>query len=97
MSKKNKFDFSHLVSDKFIKDGEKISFVSDSNFFGFVTKQPNGEYKVKFNNETTTLHAVATKLLGMEPPDHASKWFKAENGKTLYELWQLDIEVRKAA
>ena len=97
MSKKNKFDLTHLVHNGFVKENDKIYFVSDPKMFATVCKHPSGEYKVKFQNEVMTVHAVAQRCLGQDPPDHASKWFKIENGKTLYDLWQMDIEVRKAA
>jgi hypothetical protein len=97
MSRKNKFDLTGLVHSGFLKDGEKIAFVSDPSKSGVVTKQPNGEYKVLFMKETITLHALAQKLLGMDPPGHASKWFKASNGKTLYDLWQEDQGYAEAA
>ena len=97
MSKKHKFDLSHIVHDELLKEGDKLYFVSDPKFFAVITKHPSGEYKVKFNNEIVTIHAVAQKCLGQEPPDHATKWFRAENGKTLFEIWQLDNEMRDAA
>jgi hypothetical protein len=97
MSKKKKFDLTHLVHTGFLKDGETIAFVSDPSKTAKVIKQPNGEYKLKTAEETTTLHAYAQKCLGTEPPIHASKWFKATSGKTLYDLWQQDIEDQKAA
>jgi hypothetical protein len=85
--KKNKFDLTHLVHDGSIKDGQTLYFVSDATKTCTVAKQPNGEFKVVVNKETTTIHAFAHKLLGMDPPDHAAKWFRTENGKTLFEIW----------
>ena len=90
--KKGKFDLSHLVHDSYLKDGETISFVSDPSKTAIITKQPNGEFKLKVGKETVTVHAFAQTCLGTEPPDHASKWFKAKSGKTLYELWQLSLD-----
>ncbi|MBI2605703.1 MAG: hypothetical protein HYW49_06445 [Deltaproteobacteria bacterium] len=97
MSKKNKFDLTHIVHNGLLKDGEKVYFVSDPKFYATVCKLPSGEYKISVGSETMTVHAAVQKCLGQEPPDHASKWFRAENGKTLYELWQLDNEIRDAA
>lgn len=88
--KKNKFDLTALVHDGSIKDGQTLFFVSDPKTTCKVTKQPNGEYKVTVGAETMTIHAFAQKCLGMDPPDHASKWFRTENNKTLYELWHAD-------
>ena len=85
--KKGKFDLSHLVHDGFLKEGQPIFFVSDPKKSAQVAKQPNGEYKITVGGETTTVHAFATKCLGQEPPDHASKWFRDEKGATLYDLW----------
>lgn len=97
MSKKHKFDLTNLVHDDLVKEGEKLCFVSNPSMFGIVTKMPNHEYKVKYQGETITVHAFAQKCLGQEPPDHASKWFKGDSGKTLYELWQMDLDIRDAA
>jgi hypothetical protein len=88
--KKHKFDLTHLVHEGTLKDGQVLHFVSDANKTCKVAKQPNGEFKVTVGAETTTLHAYAQKLLGMDPPDHASKWFRTSDGKTLYDLWHAD-------
>ncbi|MFL5812617.1 MAG: hypothetical protein ACJ763_03495 [Bdellovibrionia bacterium] len=89
--KKNKFDLTHLVHDGSLKDGQVLFFVSDPKKTCKITKQPNGEFKVIVGTgagaETMTVHAFAQKCLGMDPPDHASKWFRTESGKTLYDLW----------
>lgn len=88
MSKKHKFDLTKLVHDGAIKDGQVLFFVSDPKKTCKVTKQPNNEYKVVVNDkETTTVHAYATQCLGMDPPDHAAKWFRTDAGKTLFEIW----------
>jgi hypothetical protein len=88
--KKNKFDLSQLVHDGYLKDGQTLFFVSDPKKTCKVTRQPNGEYKVTVGAETMTIHAYAQTCLGQEPPDHASKWFRTENGKTLYDFWHAD-------
>ena len=88
--KKSKFDLTHLVHSGYLKDGQTLYYVSDPSKTCVVTKQPNGEYKVKAGNETTTVHAFAQKCLGMDPPDHASKWLRTENSKTLYDYWHQD-------
>jgi hypothetical protein len=95
--KKNKFDLTHLVHAGYFKDGETLFFVSDPSKTCQVQKQPNGEYKVNVGKETTTLHAFAQKCLGQEPPDHASKWFRAASGKTVYDIWHADMEQDDAA
>lgn len=97
MSKKNKFDLTHLVKDGLIKEGEKIYYVSDSKMFGVIKKHPGGEYKVEYNKEFYTVHTFAQKCLQMDPPDHATKWFKTEKGQTLWDLWQVDNDIRLAA
>ncbi len=86
--KKGKFDLTGLVHDGFLKDGEKIFFVSNPDLFATVQKQPNNEYKILTKDGTTTVHAFATKCLGTEPPDHASRWFQNAKKETLYQLWQ---------
>ncbi len=96
MSKKHKFDLTALVHRDFIKNGETLFFVSDPKMTCVVTKQPNGEYKVVAKGETMTIHAFAQKCLGVEPPDHASKWFRTSAGKTLYEFWHADDYVEAA-
>jgi hypothetical protein len=99
MSKKKnkKFDLGNLVHDGWVKDGETFSFVSNPSMTFKVAKQPNGEYKITTHEGTTTVHAFAQKCLGTEPPDHASRWFKNKDGKTLYELWQMDLDQQEAA
>lgn len=97
MSKKKKFDLSHLVHEGHLKDGDMISFVSDPSKTAQIKRQPNGEYKLKVGPETITLHAYATKLLGQDPPNHASYWFKTQNGKTLYEIWSAEDSYSEAA
>jgi hypothetical protein len=95
--KKGKFDLTRIVHDGYLKDGEKIFFVSDPKVFAEVQKQPNGEFKIKSPEGTTTVHAFATKCLGMEPPDHASRWFRNEKGETLYQLWHAAEDADMAA
>jgi len=90
--KKGKFDLTKLVHDGYVKDGEVFAFVSDPSKQFTVQKQPNHEYKIKTSEGTTTVHAFAQTCLGQEPPNHASYWFKNVNGKTLYEIWQADVE-----
>lgn len=90
MSRKKKFDLTHLVHQGDLKDGETLHYVSDPKITCKISKQPNGEYKIIAGGETTTIHAFAQKCLGQDPPDHASKWFRTASGKTLYDLWQAD-------
>jgi hypothetical protein len=85
--KKNKFDLTHLVHDGSLKDGQALFFVSDPQKTCRIAKQPNGEYKVVDGKETLTVHAFAQRCLGQDPPDHAAKWLRTEQGKTLYDLW----------
>lgn len=87
MSKKHKFDLTKLVHDGCVKDGQMLYFVSDPKKTCKIAKQPNHEYKVVVGAETMTIHAFAQKCLGTEPPDHAAKWFRNDEGKTLYDLW----------
>lgn len=94
--KKNKFDLTWLVHHEYLKDGQTLFFVSDPNQTCKVTKQPNGEYKVHDGKEVVTIHSLAQRLLGQEPPDHASKWFRTENGRTLYDLWHAE-DMKEAA
>jgi hypothetical protein len=94
--KKHKFDLTHLVHDGSLKDGQTLFFVSDPKKTCKVVKQPNGEFKVAVGPETMTIHAFAQKCLGMDPPDHASRWFRTEGGKTLYDLWHANDYVEAA-
>ena len=96
MSKKHKFDLTALVHHGYLKDGQELFFVSDPSKFCKVTKQPNGEFKVTVNKETLTVHAFAQRCLGMDPPDHASKWFRTKDGKTLFELWHAEDDAEAA-
>lgn len=100
MSRKNKFDLTALVHHGALREGETLCFVSDPSKTATITRQPNGEYKLKSSGETLTVHAAAQKFLGQEPPDHASRWLRTQsgpNGRTLYELWQQDLDEAKAA
>lgn len=94
--KKNKFDLSYLVAQGYVKDGETVYFVSDPKKTGMVIKTMSGEFKIKANGETLTVHAFAQKCLGQEPPDHASKWFRTSAGKTLFDYWHQDDEAYAA-
>ena len=94
--KKNKFDLTHLVHDGFLKDGQTLYFVSDPSKTCVITKQPNNEYKVVVGKETTTVHAFAQKCLGMDPPDHAAKWFRTEKNQTLFDLWHANDDADAA-
>lgn len=85
--KKNKFDFTHMVKDGYIKDGQMLYFVSDPAKSCKVVKQPNGEYKVLSAGEIITIHAFAQKCLGQDPPDHAAKWVRDDKGTTLFDYW----------
>lgn len=95
--KKGKFDLTHLVTSGYINEGQELYFVSNPKQNCRVQKQPNGEYKVIANGETMTVHAFATKCLGMDPPDHATKWLRNEKGATLFDLWHADDELKIAA
>lgn len=95
--KKNKFDLTSLVHQGVLKEGQTLFYVSDPTKTCVVTKQANGEYKVAVKNETVTVHAFAQQCLGQEPPEHAARWLRTENGKTLYELWHADDEYAHAA
>lgn len=94
--KKHKFDVTHLVHERSLKDGQILFYVSDPSKTCKLAKQPNGEYKVSVGAETMTVHAFAQKCLGQEPPDHAAKWLRTENGKTLYDLWHANDYVEAA-
>ena len=94
--KKYKFDLMHLVHEGFLKEGQILLFVSDPGKTCQVKKQPNGEYKVLAGGEITTIHAFAQKCLGQDPPDHAAKWFRTQDNKTLYELWHANDEAMAA-
>jgi hypothetical protein len=96
VSKKHKFDLTWLVHHGYLKDGQDLFFVSDPAKTCKVAKQPNGEFKVTVGKETVTVHAFAQRCLGMDPPDHASKWFRTAEGKTLYELWHAEDSVEAA-
>lgn len=87
MSKKNKFDLTHLVHGGYLKEGQTLYFVSDPIKNCKITRQPNGEFKVFFSEEIHTIHGFVQKCLGQDPPEHASKWIRTEEGQTLYELW----------
>jgi hypothetical protein len=95
--KKNKFDLTALVHADYVKNGQTLYFVSDPKMTCTIAKQPNHEFKVTAFGETMTLHAFSTRCLGVEPPDHASKWVRDSAGKTLYEFWHAEDEYSEAA
>ncbi len=95
--KKKKFDLTHLVHEGSIKEGQTLVYVSDPSKNCKITKQPNGEFKLLVGKDTMTVHAFAEKCLGQEPPDHATKWLRTEQGKTLYELWHMNDYDESAA
>ena len=96
--KKNKFDLTALVSHGYLKDGQTLFFVSDPKRTCKIARQPNGEYKVVHGKgEVVTVHAFAQLCLGQEPPDHAAKWLRTENGKTLYDYWHAEDDYAQAA
>lgn len=100
MSKKKKFDLTKLVHEGLLKDGQVLYFVSDPAKTCKIAKQPNHEFKVTVGPkfvDTTTVHAFAQTCLGQEPPDHAAKWMRTEDGKTLYDLWHAHDEAADAA
>ena len=96
MSRKKKFDLTHMVHLGMLKDGETLQYVSDPKMTCKIAKQPNGDFKVTVGAETMTVHAFAQKCLGQDPPDHASKWLKTQNGKILFDLWHAD-DIEEAA
>jgi len=92
MSRKNKFNLAQLLQDGLVKESQKIIFVSDPTKFCTVKKMPNGDCKLETKKGETTVHHFAQECLGQDPPDHAAKWLRTENGVTLYELWQKTIQ-----
>jgi hypothetical protein len=88
--KKNKFDLTTLVHDGTLKAGQTLYFLSDPSKTCEIVRAIGGDYKVASNGKTMTIHAFAQECLGQEPPDHASRWVRTENGKTLYEAWNDD-------
>lgn len=95
--KKGKFDLNEFVKNGTLKDGQELYFVSNPKQTCKVAKQPNGDFKVVAGGETMTIHAFATKCLGMDPPDHATKWVRTEKGVTLYDIWHADDDYSYAA
>jgi hypothetical protein len=98
--KKGKFDLTSVVHKGYLKDGELLYFVSDAKKYCKIQKFPNGEYKVLVGEKVTewmTVHQFATRCLGIEPPDHATKWLRTAQGKVLFDIWHEFDEAKKAA
>lgn len=95
--KKGKFDLTQLVNNNYIKAGETLFFVSDPSKTCRVIQTPSGEYKIQVGAETLTVHAFAQRCLGQDPPDHASKWFRTQSGKTLFDYWHQNDSESEAA
>ena len=86
--KKGKFDLTHIVHEGLLKEGDTLFYVSDPSKTCQIKKMPNHEFKVVTpDGAVTTVHAFAQACLGMDPPEHASKWLRTSTNKTLYELW----------
>jgi len=97
MSRKNKFDLADLVHKEYVKEGEFLFFVSDPSKKCQIIKMPNGDFKVTgFDGKPTTVHAFAQACLGMDPPEHASRWLRTDKGKTMYEIWHMDDDAEAA-
>ena len=92
MGKKQKFDLGTLIKAGYLKEGDHLYFVSNEDFTCVVEKNHGHEYKLKQGSQTYTVHALCEEWLGTEPPGHASKWLRNDEGKTLYDLWQLSLE-----
>jgi len=90
VSRKKKFDLSHLVHQGVLKDGETLFYVVDPKKTCQIAKQPNGDFKVIALGEVMTVHSFAQKCLEQEPQDHAAKWLRNSAGKTLFELWHAE-------
>jgi hypothetical protein len=97
VSRKKKFDLTHLVHNGSLANGQELFYVSDPTKTCIVAKQPNGEFKVTVKTETMTIFSFVQKCLNQEPPDHASRWLRTTEGKTLYELWHADEDLSDAA
>lgn len=95
--KKNKFDLTSLVHDGLLKEGQTLYFVSDPAKTCVITKQPNHDFKVVVGKETLTIHTFAQRCLGMDPPDHAAKWFRTADNKILFDLWHAADDYADAA
>jgi hypothetical protein len=89
---KKKFDLAHLVSKGLLTEGESIFFVSDPAKSAVIRRQPNHEYKIEDNGTVTTVHAFVQRVLGQEPPDHASKWLRTAGNKILFDLWKQSLD-----
>lgn len=98
MSKKNtKFDLESLVKAGVVREGETLYFVSDPSKTCKVEKGGAHDYKVRFGKDLYTIHTVSQNWLGQDPPGHASKWIRNAGGKTLYDLWQTQLQTKAAA
>jgi hypothetical protein len=97
VSKKKKFDLSHLVHAGYVKEGQTLFYVSDPTKTCKVVKHPGGEFKVTVGAEMTTIHLFVAKCLGGEPPTHAANWVRNEKNETLFDIWHAEEDLAKAA
>ena len=88
MAKKQKFDFQKLINKKYLEPGEKCYFVSDATYYAILQKSPTGDYKLFYEGNYYTPHALAVTWLGMEPSNTALHWIRTEYDRTLFELWE---------
>ena len=96
--KKKKFSLTKLAHKHLLNEGDTLYFVSDDSITCKIYRQDfDGEFKVQVEEEVLTVHEFATRCLGAEPPDHASRWFRDKAGKTLYELWHAEDDIDLAA
>ncbi len=99
MGKKNKFDLKALVNKGYVKNGDVLVLISDETKSCVIVHHPGGEYKVQKPSDLKSMMTVSQfvqECLGMEPTDHYSKWLKAPNGKTLFDLWHADDQSEAA-
>ena len=94
--KKNKFDLTYLVHGGYLKENQNLCYVTDPTKICKIVKQPNGEFKVQQGANTMTVHAFAQQCLGQEPPDHASKWLRTEDGQILFDIWHAERDAEAA-
>ncbi len=86
--KKHKFDLAAMVHLGLLQEGQWLYFVSDPAQKAQLVKQAHHEFKLQVNKECVTLHAFVQNALGTEPPDHATKWVRTEQGQIVFDLWR---------
>ena len=92
--KKGKFDLGEMVAERRLWAGQEVFFVANPKLSAKVIYTEDyshkGSWLLQREDRRMSVHQFACICLGMDPPDHATKWLRTESGTTLYDLWHAE-------